>query len=517
MITDNLREQVDERVRQEQAAAPAKDNGGHQETPITSDFIHGCLDANELGDGLLFAELHRDKFVYDAASGVWLRWAKHHWEVDIAETVLCAVEEVAEAYLVEYLKIAAQIGNALREGQTQLQEKLQDYQAALFKRIKRLRTVKGRRSCVEFARTCTNGLVIRGSEIDCQPWLLACLNGTVELRTGILFPGDPRDYLVRACPVEYKGLDATAPLWERIVAEIFENNQPLIDYMQRLFGSVCTGSSSEAAIPVLHGNGRNAKTLLVETISYVLGDLAGPIPANMLLDQSHLRNSAGPTPDVMALRGLRLAIAAETDEGRRLSSARIKNLTGNDTLTGRNPHDRFQVSFAPTHTLVLLTNSKPHAPADDFALWERIHLIPFNLSFVDRQPQAENERRADKQLSQKLKIEASGILSWLVRGCLEWQQRGLDPPAIVRQATAAYRDDEDIIGDFIAESCVLKPDYEAMMSEIYPAFEKWFELNIGGKRVPSVRWLSQQLVKKNSLQKIIRAGRKGFSGLAVMS
>ena len=136
----------------------------------------------------------------------------------------------------------------------------------------------------------------------------------------------------------------------------------------------------------------------------------------------------------MALRGRRIAWASETNEGRRLDSGRVKLLTGGGFLVGRAPFGKREIAFPQSHTLFLLTNSKPHAPSEDYALWKRLKLLPFAVSFVD-DPREPNERKADKGLVDKLKGEAPGVLAWLVRGCLEWQRRELDPPEIVQAAT----------------------------------------------------------------------------------
>jgi putative DNA primase/helicase len=155
----------------------------------------------------------------------------------------------------------------------------------------------------------------------------------------------------------------------------------------------------------------------------------------------------------------------------------VKWLTGNDELTGRNPHDKYEVSFKPTHTLFLLTNNKPHAPAEDFAFWQRVLLIPFNLSFVTREPEQEHERRADIYLADKLKEESSGILAWLVRGCLEWQeQKGLHPPQKVKAATADYKMDEDNIAAFVDTCCITGGiDIWSGATALYEAFEAWWK------------------------------------------
>ncbi|MFQ5737240.1 MAG: phage/plasmid primase, P4 family, partial [Thermodesulfobacteriota bacterium] len=246
--------------------------------------------------------------------------------------------------------------------------------------------------------------------------------------------------------------------------------------------------------------GRNGKGTLVETLRYVLGPLAQPIQSEMLLDQRSARASSGPSPDIMSLKGLRIAFASETDEGRKFSTSKAKWLSGGDTLTGRNPHDRYETTFEPTHLLCLLTNHLPHAPGDDFAFWQRIHLVPFDVHFIDN-PKNENERPCDKMLPEKLKAEASGILAWLVRGCIEWQRQGLNPPAVVRSATEQYRVSEDLISEFIEACCYpieeTSKDVRTQYKELYDAFEAWYGAAIGDiKFCPRKKKFSQLMAKR---------------------
>jgi putative DNA primase/helicase len=189
----------------------------------------------------------------------------------------------------------------------------------------------------------------------------------------------------------------------------------------------------------------------------------------------------------MALRGRRLAWASETDEGRRFNSGKVKWYVGGDSLTGRDPYGRRQVTFAPTHMLILLTNRRPHAPADDFAFWARIHLLEFGLQFVDN-PVGPKQRKRDPGLGDKLRGEASGVLAWLVRGCLEWQEQGgLNPPASVRAATESYREAEDVIGAFLADSCEEGPTLTARAAALYRSYREWCQEN-GHKAASSSRF-----------------------------
>jgi putative DNA primase/helicase len=479
-----VKQRVDSEKRAEREVTP-KD-------PISANFILECLNENELGDGTLFIKLYKDKFVFDASSGEWMIWNEYHWKRDEVNEALVAVDAVAQNYIEEATRVAWRIAkeNTKNNGQGNT-DKLEKTQKELYRRAKKLRGETGRNHCLSFARANPNGsLAVVGDVFDQNPWLMPCSNGVVNLQTGELEPGRPGDYLRKASPARWEGLNTPAPTWEKFLKGIFQKNDNLIEYVQRLFGYGITGSVRENVLPILCGEGRNGKSVLVKTIHFVMGELASTVSSEMLLDQGRSRSSSAPSPDVMSLRGVRLAFASETEQGRRFATSRVKHLSGGDPLRGRNPHDKYEVEFLPTHLLLLMTNHKPQAAADDFAFWERVQLIPFNVKFISgRKSLNDDEKPADPELHEKLKAEASGILAWLVRGCLDWQKnKGLNPPAIVKDATAEYRSDEDILGEFLEECCWIDPQAEVKATEIYRRFEAWWVDNISNRPVSQIRF-----------------------------
>jgi putative DNA primase/helicase len=482
---DAIRNQVEEREKKERELAGGSGSGKNEGRPkITSRFVQDCLYANELGDGMLYAAIHQDQFLYNKSTTEWMSWAGHFWERDIMAKSLASVENVSKRYLEEASDLVDKIGAAAKSGKKDRVQDLQKVQDNIYKRVGRLRSERGRTNCLKFAHTnIENSIAIKGDELDMNPWLLACQNGVIDLRTGKLRPGRPDDLISKASPFEFDGIETPAPVWELTLKQILQDDQKMTDYIARLLGYGATGLNIEHFLPIFYGQGRNGKGVILETISHVLGDLAAPIQAEMLLDQGRAKNSSGPSPDIMGLRGLRVAFASETDEGRRFSVARVRWLTGGDTLKGRHPHDKYETEFTPTHILILMTNSKPSVSDDSFAFWERVHLIEFNLSFVDREPEKENERPADKHLREKLLKEAPGILAWLVRGCLEWQRIGLDPPDKVKDATKEYRRDEDLMGHFLEECCYENPDAETKAVALYDRFVKWWDANVSRKKL----------------------------------
>jgi putative DNA primase/helicase len=503
---EDIQNMVAERVKQESEGDQAK-----TEPEITSRFILDCLHANELGDAQLYIMINRGKRLYNQTSGEWMRWAGHHWEIDRGSAdALSAIEGVVWHYLQEAKNLVDKIA---KEENTEVKNKLIGQQKAIYRRVERLRSVHGCNNCLKFTTHCHDRLVTTNEELDQDPWALPTPTGVCDLIRGDLFPGRPEDKLFNASPTFLNNInEPTPPIWNQALLDMMDGKQDMVDFIQRLLGYSISGMTSEHILPVFYGKGRNGKSLIVETIRYIMGPLAAPIRAEMLLDQSFMKSSSGPSPDIMALKGLRIAFANETDAGRRISSSQVKLLTGGDTLVGRNPHDRYETRFNPTHTLFLLTNNRPHTPSDDFALWKRLILIPFPISFVDN-PTAEDERKIDKDLPLKVKKEASGILAWLIRGCLEWQQGGLDIPALVSESTREYRRSEDNLLDFLDERCEIGDEYRVSSADIYDAFKDWYSVNVSKKNPPSHKTFSTSLKLKF---KWVKVSKIYFLGLRLL-
>lgn len=513
----DIRAAVEERLREEEQALAEKDGGNGDAPRLTAVKIRQCLNANELGDGMLYALLNRGRFCYVKSADRWLIWRGHHWEWDTMEERYHGVEAVCEVYLKESLALRDLITKAFDQDKKDEANQLKALQKEYLQRVRRLRSGAGATNCITYAHRIEDPLAIKGEELDKNPWLMACSNGVVDLRTGRLRDGRPEDWMVKHVPHEWRGINTPCPLWEGFLnasldgdcmtsdEERNQHRQQVTDFLRRALGYGITGLSTEHFFLVFNGQGRNGKGILVETIRYVSGSLAGPIPAEMLLDQGRAANPNTPSPHIMALKGMRLAFASETDEGRRFSPGQVKWYSGGDTLKGRDLHAKDFVDFEPTHLLILLTNNLPHAPGDDFAFWQRLTLIPFLYSFVaSPDPQKRNQKQRDEHLRERLKSEASGILAWLVRGCLEWQRDGLSPPPMVTSATEEYRLGEDTISQFVGDCCDMEMDARENATDIYNVFKRWYRVAISAKpgSCPAQKKFGAMLRKQYKAEKV---------------
>jgi putative DNA primase/helicase len=350
---------------------------------------------------------------------------------------------------------------------------------ALVKHALRTEDARRLRAMISLARS-EPGIPVLPSDLDRDIWLLNCRNGTLDLRTGKLREHRREDLLTKLCPVEYHP-EATCPIWERVLGEIFpatgdaaeaSGSVEMIGFMQRSVGYCLTGDVSEQKLWIPWGTGANGKSLVINTILTMLGDdYATKASRDLFLSRKDDKH-----PTAMAqLFGKRLVACIESAEGSRLDEAMVKELTGGDPITARRMREDYW-TFAPTHKAFLVTNHRPRVRGTDHAIWRRLCLVPFTVVFApDRQ---------DKQLPDKLRAELPGILAWAVRGCLDWTRNGLGVPGEVRIATADYRSEQDLIGSFIAECCVTgDPTYRSRASALYARFKAWCEAG-GDRDVP---------------------------------
>lgn len=490
-MIEEIRKQVEKRVQEE-----AEQYGSDKDEPsegLTPGFVRACFNCNELGDALCFNELNRGKFLFNAQAGHWMVFEGHRWRVDTTNRTKAAVERVCEAYIAEAQRIKSEVNQIEESGET-APANLKRLHRGLLSRVKALRGMRRVRSVLEFAHSCDDPLCIQGDELDGDPYLLGCPNGVIELKTGRFRAGRQEDNISKTCGTPFEGYDAPRPLWEDTIGQIFIGDLEVIAFVQRFLGVALIGEIIEHKSLFWWGAGANGKSLLAETIRRVCGDYSTSVQPDLFMKQRGYANASGIDPATMALRGVRIAFASESEEGARVAGAKFKQLTGGDTLVGRNPHDKFMTTFIPSHSLIFLTNDRPGAAGHDYAFWRRVFLLEFRSRFVDH-PNGAGEYQVNKRLFSELKTEYPGILAWLIEGCLEYQQRGLDPPASIIAATDRYREDEDLIGLWVAECCVQGPDYRLGASDAYDSFTKWYHENVGSKE-PSQKTFGAWMVKR---------------------
>jgi P4 family phage/plasmid primase-like protien len=425
----------------------------------------------DLGNAERFIAQHGENVRYCYPWRKWLVWSGARWERDEAGRVHKLAKETVRTI---YREAAA--------------AEDEDRRKALAKHATQSEAEAKIRAMLELAKS---DAPISPDELDANPMLLNVPNGTIDLRSGKLREHRREDLITKLVPVEYDP-DATAPTWEAFLERVLPA-EDLRAFVQRAVGYSATGDTSEQCMFINHGTGANGKSTSQEAVSAALGDYAMRTPTEMLLT----KRSEGVPNDVARLKGSRFVSASETEEGRRLAESRIKDLTGQDTITARFMRAEW-FDFEPVHKLWLSTNHKPEIRGTDRAIWRRIRLVPWTVSIPPAQQ--------DKKLPEKLRSELPGILAWIVRGCLEWQRQGLQAPEEVRRATVEYRAEMDVVGAFLAECCMVGSDQDVSAADLYRAYGEWCK-DTGETQVKQRRF-GGQLTERGVFERY-RGGKSG--------
>jgi putative DNA primase/helicase len=308
---------------------------------------------------------------------------------------------------------------------------------------------------VEIAAAAEVTLAASVDDFDIDPLLVNCLNGTIDLRTGELADHDATRMLTHLANSSYRP-GATCPRWLSFLEQV--QPDPVVrEFLQRAAGYSLTGLSTAHVLLLCFGNGANGKTTFLEGLRSAYGDYAQQTPTSTLMR----RKPGDASNDVARLRGARFVVATESEQDQRLAEATIKRLTGGDTLSARYLYKEF-FEFTPTHTLWLATNYRPRVSGTDDGIWRRLVLIPWEIT-VDPDDQ-------DPSLPQQLRDEADGILNWAIDGASVVLNAGLSIPFSISEATQQYRLEQDTLGDFIAECCVVAPDVWVSNADLYAAY-----------------------------------------------
>ena len=386
-----------------------------------------------------------------AQYGKWLAWDGRRWKEDSTG---------------EIFRLAGQTVRRIAAEASQTED--HDQRKALLKWAIESES-RNRIDAMIYLARYVQGIPVEPAELDRNRMLLTARNGTIDLRTGEIGPHRREDLITKLADVDYDPSD-DCPRWKRFEREIMNDDDAMIGYLRRIAGYALTGDVSEHSLFFFFGGGRNGKSVWLNTVQRILGDYATTVNASLITAKYSDDHPTGLTD----LEGRRFVATVEVEDGKKLAESLVKQLTGGDPIRARRMRQDFY-QFAPTHKIILAANHKPEIRGRDEAIWERIKLVPFDVTFVeaDRVDPAKKFLLKDKQLSTTLEAENSGILALLVRSCLEWQKSGMSEPSAVSSATAEYRAEMDELADFIEERCVVSEQVRVKATALYDAYVVW--------------------------------------------
>lgn len=300
-------------------------------------------------------------------------------------------------------------------------------------------------------------------DLDADPYLLNCANGTVDLRTMEVRGHDPADRITKVTRGSYRP-GVTLEVWQRFLEQVLPEEE-VRDYFHRFIGLSLLGKVREHVFAVATGTGANGKGTSYLAILNALGDYGHVAESDLFMSAKSNPNAASPA--LMGLLGKRFVVVSETERDHRLATALMKNLTGGDKITARALYGR-QVTFTPSHTSLMVTNHLPKVAGDDPAAWRRIRVVPFDVVI--------SQADQDDRLGEQLELAADEILSWALAGFELYQRDGLAAPDAVLAATDAYQHESDAMARFLDECCLIN---QHMWTTTADAYERWQSWAIG--------------------------------------
>jgi putative DNA primase/helicase len=316
------------------------------------------------------------------------------------------------------------------------------------------------KSILDFCK-CLPGVSVSSDDFDANPMLIQLENCVINLKnTCVPFAGhsndrvDPKvpEYLfdrkhliTKRCNVKYYEGKLEDSTWIRHLELIFNGDQELIEYMQKLCGYFLAGITDECIMPIAFGDGANGKSVFWNTINGIMGDYSGTASSELIMPTRE------PNMHLQAeLYRKRAVFVGEPKAGRKIDDGKVKELTGDDVICCRRLYEN-PWEFKPTHTFFCSSNHKPVINTQDNGIWRRIKLIPFT---VNVQEALKEKGGADPKFMEKLQTEWPGIFKWMLQGWKKYRNHGLDDCWAIKQATLEYRSEEDTFQMFIDEKLI---------------------------------------------------------------
>lgn len=431
-------------------------------------------DLTDTGNARHFVDRFGETVRFNVENQKWMYWNGKYWQTDVYNNVKNFVEIV-----IEEMKQQAKMSD------------IEDIRKAMIKNVKRALQSNGKTAMLKEAEHI-EGIPVLNGQFDEDGFLFNCATGVIDLKNRKVKQHDKSLMLSKYSPFEVDFKNEPIK-WLAFLNDIFEKDQEIIQYMQRVLGYAMTSSTREQCMFMLIGDGSNGKSLLLEIINEALGSYAATSSVEILLEKHN--GSAGNLGDIARLNGIRFVVTDEAKLGDKLNESGIKTLTsGIGKIVARFLYGN-EFEFTPIMKLFMASNYKPTIRGTDHGIWRRIKVIPFNKVIPDD--------LQDKDLKYKLMDEMPQILGWIIKGCVEWQKVGLKEPDKLKQAQHEYRSEMDVVQRWVDEVCVIDANCKETSTTLFDNFSNYVKANKEFQ-------LSHTMFGRNMSKKFIK---KTYSGV----
>jgi putative DNA primase/helicase len=395
-------------------------------------------DLNDTGNAHRFIDMFGDILRYNTDNKMWMIWNGKFWQHDVQEYVKNYIEIMAEKMLYDC--------NSIED----MNERMR-----MLKNIEHIYSSSGKESLLKEARHI-QGIPVMNSDFDKNEYLICTESGVINLKTKEIQDYKKEDMISMSTGCELD-MDHDPRQFLKFIHEIFVDPE-VVNYVHKALGYSMTESSREQCLFILHGDGNNGKSLLLDIIYNTLGSYGITSKSQLLTEQKFGNTNS---EEVARLKGKRFVAVEEIQDGDAFNEQLVKSLTsgiGNQVarfLYGNS------FEFAFKGKIWIATNYEPRVKGTDKGVWRRIVKIPVPTDFTGRE---------DKDLRQKLLAELPQILGWLFKGYMLYEKEGLQKPEVIRKSIEEYKEEMDLVQQWINEYCETKPSYFEKANVLYDNF-----------------------------------------------
>ena len=424
-------------------------------------------DFSDSGNAVVFCQTYREQLIYTDSRG-WLAYDGMRWEANDHQAFKLAgklsadmLEDAKQEYFAA-VQQQAEVEVAVSEGAQEddakeKAKKITKSAKAYLDHAQQLRNERRLKAMLELAK---HELAVDPSILDADPDILNTPGGIIHLPTGKLMPHDPKRFCTKITAVS-PGTRG-AEMWVDCLSTLTQSNDSLIGFLQLVSGMALYGKVYQEAMIFAYGNGKNGKSTIFNALGDSLGDYSGTLEVETLMTGKENRG-----PDIIELRGKRLIVTGELEEGKRLSVSTLKRICSTDKITAAAKF-RQPETFSPSHSIVLYTNYLPRVGSSDDGTWRRIVPIEFKAK-IDESSDITN------YASVLVREAGPAILTWAIQGAVNFANNGykLTLSDDVAMSAEAYRDQEDWLQNFLREMCILEPGATVRAGELYQTYKNW--------------------------------------------
>lgn len=456
----------------------------------------------EAGDwdyAMVLYHMYKDKYVCGSITNKkWYIFNKHRWEKDEGQRLRMAISKnLFELYSEKQTQYLAD--SHLYEPTSEEHEKIQ-------RKIKKIAEI-----CIKLKKTNDKNNIMREAmeiffdkdfikNMDSNPYLMCFTNGVFDFKNKEFRQGYPQDYIAKSTGVpfikyNYGETKETADQIMTFMEQLFPEPE-LCRYMWDHLASCLIGIKKEHAFNIYRGSGSNGKSILTDLMTQALGEYKGIVPITLVTEK---RGSIGGTSsEVIQLKGVRYAVMQEPSKDAVINEGIMKELTGGDPIQARALYSDSEI-FIPQFSLVVCTNALFEIKSNDDGTWRRMKLVNFKAKFIsDGETHTDDTPYVfskDKTLKEKLPKWAPVFIAMLVKKACETEGEVKDCPEVVA-ASNEYRMKQDCISGFIMDRIIKDATGSIGKRELNEEFKRWFELNLGNRKIPKLSEIEEVMVKK---------------------